>query len=188
MSERPCAHCGVAVEQPRTGWRKWCSPRCKRAAAYAETFHDCGANPFNRVLCLDILEGREYEVDPDGCWIWQRKISAFGYGVIRHRERTLQAHRVMYELAVGPIPPGMQIHHRCRVKACVNPEHLTVISPTEHHRIPNGQVKLTWERVREIRERHAAGETMAALGPAFGVDPSNISRIVRHELWASPAP
>lgn len=44
------------------------------------------------------------------------------------------AHRLAYERAFGPIPTGMQIDHLCRVRECVNPDHLEVVSHTENVR------------------------------------------------------
>lgn len=42
-------------------------------------------------------------------------------------KNTALAHRVAYELEVGPIPDGMQLDHLCRVRNCVNPSHLEVV-------------------------------------------------------------
>jgi hypothetical protein len=40
-----------------------------------------------------------------------------------------RAHRVAYELLVGPIPDGMHLDHLCRTPACVNPAHLEPVTP-----------------------------------------------------------
>jgi hypothetical protein len=33
-------------------------------------------------------------------------------------------HRLGWKLLRGPIPDGMELHHRCGVHACWNPDHL----------------------------------------------------------------
>ena len=64
------------------------------------------------------------------CWLWMAA-QANGYGTIRKSiTRTmLQAHRVSYELVVGPIPDGYEIDHLCRNPLCVNPAHLDAVTP-----------------------------------------------------------
>ena len=59
-----------------------------------------------------------------GCWLWKSGTYGSGYGRVRRGNVAWAAHRVAYELTVGPIPAGMEICHRCDVKACVKPSHL----------------------------------------------------------------
>ena len=47
-----------------------------------------------------------------------------GYGQVRRNNRMVKAHRLAYELFVGPIPDGLQLDHLCRNRACVRPDHL----------------------------------------------------------------
>lgn len=65
---------------------------------------------------------------PDGCWIWEGLIPSNGYGIITMtdaaRKYTVMTHRWAYEQLVGPIPKGYTIDHLCRVRACMNPDHL----------------------------------------------------------------
>jgi hypothetical protein len=68
------------------------------------------------------------------CWLWTGTTAAHGYGQMRRGGRTLPAHRVSYELLVGPIPPGLHIDHLCRVRACVNPAHLEAVTQKENNR------------------------------------------------------
>ncbi len=68
-----------------------------------------------------------------GCWLWLGALTAGGYGcfyVDKHYRST--AHRVSYELFVGPIPAGLQIDHLCRVRGCVNPDHLEPVTCREN--------------------------------------------------------
>lgn len=53
---------------------------------------------------------------PGGCWTWEGRVGNDGYGRAGHK----LAHRVAYELLVGPIPKGADLHHRCRHRSCVN--------------------------------------------------------------------
>ena len=44
------------------------------------------------------------------------------------------AHRVAWEDARGPIPDGLTIDHLCRVRNCVNVEHLELVTIAENNR------------------------------------------------------
>lgn len=63
------------------------------------------------------------------CWLWTAS-SAAGYGRFHpHRGINGLAHRWSYEYHVGEIPEGLQIDHLCRVRSCVNPDHLEPVTP-----------------------------------------------------------
>lgn len=67
---------------------------------------------------------------PNGCWLWTGECNQRGYGRVRNSSggKTV-AHRVVYELLVGPIDAGLSLDHLCRNHSCVNPSHL---EPVEH--------------------------------------------------------
>jgi hypothetical protein len=66
------------------------------------------------------------------CWLWTAATLPNGYGVLGIEHRTVYAHRVAYELLVGPIRDGLQIDHLCRVRHCVNPEHLEPVTQRDN--------------------------------------------------------
>jgi HNH endonuclease len=74
-----------------------------------------------------------YAIDPGtGCWIWQQSTSFNGYGQLWHHGRVQRAHRVFYQLYVGPIPDGFQIDHTCGNRRCVNIDHLQAVTAIEN--------------------------------------------------------
>lgn len=69
------------------------------------------------------------KVDKSGeCWVWTAGQS-HGYGCFAVKKgKTVYAHRLAYELLVGPIPNGLQIDHLCRNRRCVRPDHLEPVT------------------------------------------------------------
>lgn len=69
-----------------------------------------------------------------GCWLWDAGISYQGYGLFVYKGRARRAHRISYEIAHGTISESLQIDHLCRVRSCVNPEHLDLVTQQENIR------------------------------------------------------
>lgn len=68
------------------------------------------------------------------CWLWTRATHPDGYGNIRVSGRGRFAHRLAYELEIGPVPEGLELDHLCRVRICVNPDHLEPVTHAENMR------------------------------------------------------
>ncbi len=61
-----------------------------------------------------------------GCWLWIGPIDVHGYGRWAYRGVKVGAHRAVY----GPVLDGYELDHLCRVRRCVNPKHLEVVTHT----------------------------------------------------------
>lgn len=66
------------------------------------------------------------------CWLWTGAKSGNGYGSLTFRSKRFSAHRFVYSQLVGEIPSGKVLDHTCRVKHCVNPAHLRVVTQREN--------------------------------------------------------
>lgn len=79
----------------------------------------------------DLLPERitaKVRVTDRGCWEWTGCTNGLGYGQVSVDKKMRYVHRVAYELLVGPLVPGMEIDHLCRVRGCLNPEHLEPVT------------------------------------------------------------
>lgn len=68
------------------------------------------------------------------CWLWLGKISPQGYAHFHYDDSVSCAHRYSFELNRGPIPDGMEVHHVCYNRACVNPNHLEIMTHEDNVR------------------------------------------------------
>jgi hypothetical protein len=84
---------------------------------------------------LERLEAKIIPEPNSGCWLWLGSISYDGYARARGPQgRLWQVHRLMYEHYLGKIPEGLVTDHLCRVRCCVNPRHLEIVSRAENVR------------------------------------------------------
>lgn len=138
-------------------------------------------------------------VTESGCWEWTGSRYSTNYGEVWQGGKRRLAHRVSYELAKGPLAKGEVVMHVCDNPPCVNPDHL--VKGTQFQNVldmqakgrmytgaapgeANGNAKLTWAKVREIRRLYATRQyTMIHLGKIYEVDYTTISMVVRHKVW-----
>jgi hypothetical protein len=66
------------------------------------------------------------------CWLWLLAPNGDGYGTVTIRGVQVRAHRLSYLHARGPIPPGLVLDHLCRVRNCVNPDHLEPVTNAQN--------------------------------------------------------
>ena len=93
------------------------------------------------------------KVDAEGdCWIWTGA-TVKGYGLIWIDEahRAGRVARVVWEMLIGPIPDGLTVDHRCRIRLCVNPAHLDLCTSGENAR--RSPLAPYWVKARRTRDR-----------------------------------
>ena len=89
------------------------------------------------------------------------------------------AHRLLWSRENGPVPTGYDLHHTCENKLCVNPEHLELLSPKDHHKRHG---RLDWDEIAEVAAYIEAGETQTQIAKWFGVSQVRISQVKRRDL------
>lgn len=67
------------------------------------------------------------------CIVWTGA-RAQGYGRLHRNGGSELVHRLAYQLVYGPIPPGYDLDHLCRNRACFNPDHLEPVTRGENVR------------------------------------------------------
>lgn len=103
------------------------------------------------------IEGFYIPEPMSGCWIWLGPDAGAGYGAIQINGKTFGAHRVVYEMEIGPIPEGLVIDHLCRNRICVNPSHLEPVTFGENVLRGNSPTAINARKV-ECKRGHAFDE------------------------------
>lgn len=115
------------------------SPKAKYCSMhYARLRRHGSVHSVKLVFGDDLTRFMQKVEQTEDCWNWSAsKFAASGYGQFNFkpagkRRIPTPAHRVSWELLVGPIPEGMQIDHACRNRSCVNPDHLRLATPKQN--------------------------------------------------------
>jgi hypothetical protein len=145
----------------------------------------------------------------DTCWLWNASKSTCGYGKFTARRlghHCTGAHRFAWEISFGEIPEGLLVLHCCDTPACVRPDHLFLGTPADNmldkvqkgrqskgpqHAAShastkgerNGNSRLTWEIVRQIRAEYTPGMGYKNVANRYNVSPGMIAFIIRGESW-----
>ena len=125
-----------------------------------------------------------------GCWLWVGGLTDIGYGGFWVNGRTLGAHRVSYELYIGPIG-DKKVLHKCDNRCCVNPNHLFLGTSqdnsndmVEKNRQARGEScgnsKLTKKDVEKIRQSDLSSRKLAEM---FDISKTNILDIKNNKIW-----
>jgi len=137
----------------------------------------------------------------EGCWSWQGGERGGNYpmcwvpGI-----GTILAHRIVYLMTRGELPPGKLILHKCDNRRCVRPDHLYAGTHSDNvkdawdrdprwsaRRYPCGDdhhlAKLKSPQVREVRRLLADGVAQKEIAEKFGVNVGVINSIRIGKTW-----
>ena len=130
-----------------------------------------------RPTVMERFESKIERIPFSGCWIWTAcSKDEDGYGEFGQYGQSRGAHRVAYELFVGPIPEGTYVLHRCDVRPCVNPAHLFVGTHGDNMRDAAAKGRLGVKR-GELHERaKLRSEDVSAMRSAENQDPERLSK------------
>jgi hypothetical protein len=161
-------------------------------------------NKFTKEQVIDSFWSKVEKTD--SCWLWQGGKTDKGYGQFHTTKsevvyNTTLAHRFSYWLANGDFDKYLYVCHTCDNPSCVNPNHLFLGTNADNMNDmyskgrgnveqktvrgeEHGRAKLTWEQVREIRQKHSEGGiSQRELGRQYGVDNKAIQAIIQNRTW-----
>ena len=96
------------------------------------------------------------------CSVWTGYKNHLGYGYIWVDSKSRSVHRYVWEQAYGPIPPGKEIDHKCWNRACVNLDHLRVVSRSENNQYLSSAAKNSTSGARNVYPQN--GKWFVAVG------------------------
>lgn len=175
--------------KPLTPIRQWKGPRGGRTTGLGTccTIEDCGKPVHSGGWCA--MHRRRWNTHGDtsvcttnryvsmterfwmkvqkgpGCWQWTGG-ARDGYGTFTEGSKgvTHLAHRLAYELTVGPIPDGKLLDHRCRNTLCVNPAHLRPVTRKQNREHVDGAQRNSKTGVLGVHLRERDGLYHAIVG------------------------
>ncbi len=148
-----------------------------------------------------------WDLDENGCHIYNGSIHPKGYGVVCVKRARVYAHRFFYEKLKGPIPEKFLVRHLCHNKRCVNPAHLEVGTQKDNmkdmvdagrqakgmkiakNRLgeDNPSAKLSWQDVERIRALRRMGLKLRQISEVYSVSEGSISAICSGKKWGKKA-
>jgi hypothetical protein len=100
---------------------------------------------------LDRICSKVHMDEKTGCWLFTGGKNKQGYGRIYFEGQMRLVHKVMIEQTHQiNIPEDLEVNHLCYVRACCNPDHLTIVTHKRNVLLAEQYVVLRQERFRAL--------------------------------------
>lgn len=180
---RICQQCGDSfLARPlsvRQGEGKYCSRACSVKSKVVPVWDRLAPS-----LAFGVPSAHRPDLGP--CWLSTMSQSG-GYAKIRVAGSSQGVHRAVYEKLIGPVPPGLDLDHLCRVRNCVCPFHLEPVLPRTNKLRGVGIAAINAAKTHCLRG-HAYAEDSTSGRKAGAQRRCRACRQVLRDLKACPTP
>lgn len=122
---------------------------------------------WNEIL---VLHKDKFKISSTGCWLWIRALNGGYAWVAVGDHKSKLAHVVFYEAKYNiTIPNGFESHHTCRVKRCVNPEHIEIKKKSTHLSEHKTRKPIIQEQLEKAIELYKKGFSLRWLARKFTI-------------------
>lgn len=121
-----------------------------------------------------------------GCWLWTGGVASNGYGMFWLDGKVDTAPRQSYRMFCGEIVDDLHIMHKCDVKLCVNPDHLSLGTNAENtfDKQKKGRAAKKLTPAEVLKMRSMATVSKRKLAKQFDVDRRMVQFILRGRNWS----
>ena len=180
-----CQQCGIAFEIAE--WQKDKNIRFHNRACYLSSDRLYTRKPISERFWKRVhkLSGK------DACWLWTGSKNPDGYGHINIGDhKSDRAHRVAWEVQVGPIPKGKSVLHRCDTPACCRGSHLFLGTHADNmadmcakgRQRTGARTIVTFQQRQQIIELRAKSIFMRTIGDIVGLSKATVCRVLNGKI------
>lgn len=121
-----------------------------------------------------------------GCWLWTGGVASNGYGMFWFDGKVDTAPRQAYRMFCGEIVDDLHIMHKCDVRLCVNPDHLSLGTNAQNHadKQKKGRAAKKLTPAEVLKMRSMATLSKRKLAKEFDVDRRMVQFILRGRNWS----